>query len=205
VRWDGTQFTLFSKANSPLPANFVSGVDVRPDGLLAVAATDDVNNSGISLIEGDPSVPGNWTVYRYGSSPLAHWQLGRTVFDAHGDLWISCLSMGVVILRAQDPADVAQDNPASPRVELSFAAPNPFSTSTVLRYSLQQGGPVLFEIFDVHGRKIRTLAQGDQGAGDHSVSWNGVDDERRLVPSGLYFGRLRSGAGEKTLRLVRTE
>ncbi len=208
VRWDGTTWTLFDRTNSPLPADFVTGVDVRDDGLLAVAAADNDNASGLSLIDGDPSNPADWTVYRYGSSPLSHWQLGGTVFDPHGDLWVSCISMGVVILRiGQNPADATEgDQTATPgSLKVGPAFPNPFRASATLHYTTPRAGMVEFEIFDARGRHVRTLVGGHEGAGDHVASWNGADDAGRRVPSGVYFGRIRSRGGEGTMRIVRTE
>jgi hypothetical protein len=208
VRWDGTTFTLFDQTNSPLPANIVTGISVRAnDGLIAVAAAENTSASGVSLIQGNPSTPANWTVYRYGSSPLPHWQLEAVRFDARGDLWISALSMGVAILRiGQSSSGIEEPASSAPgALRIDPAAPNPFQGSTVLRYSTTSEGPVAFEIFNVHGRRIRTLVQGDQAVGNHVVNWSGTDDAGRPVPSGVYFGRIRSGGSEVTMRLVRAE
>jgi flagellar hook capping protein FlgD len=208
VRWDGTTFTLFNHTNSPLPANNVTSISRRTsDGLLAVAAAENASANGVSLIQGDPSTPANWTVYRYGSSPLPHWQLEAVFFDGHGDLWISPLSMGVAILRiGQGSSGIEEPASSAPgALRIDTAAPNPFQGSTVLRYSTASEGPVAFEIFNVHGRRIRTLVQGDQGVGNHVVNWNGTDDAGRAVPSGVYFGRIRSGGSEATVRLVRAQ
>lgn len=209
VRWDGTAFTLFNRANSPLPANRVTGISVRTgDGLLAVAAAENASASGVSVVHGDPSTPTNWTVYRYGTSPIPHWQLEAIRFDAHGDLWISALSMGVAILRiGQSPSGIEDHDFSAPPgvVRIVSAAPNPFRGSTVLRYRTASEGPVEFEIFNVHGRLIRRLIQGNQGAGDHVTTWSGTDDAGRRVPNGVYFGRIRSRGSEAMMRLVRAE
>jgi ligand-binding sensor domain-containing protein len=207
VRLDGTTFTLFNRANSPLPANRVTGISVRNDGLLAVAAAENTSESGVSLIQGNPSTPANWTVYRYGTSPLPHWQVEAVRFDAHGDLWISALSMGVAILRIGQSQSGVEDHAASaPGVlRIDPAAPNPFQGSTVLRYWTASEGPLKFEIFNVHGRLIRTLVRGHQGAGNHVTTWSGTDDAGRPVPSGVYFSRIRSRGSVAMMRLVKTE
>jgi hypothetical protein len=208
VRWDGTTFTLFDRTNSSLPANRVTGISVRAsDGLLAVAAAEHASANGVSLIHGDPSTPANWTVYRYGSSPLPHWQVEAVLFDGHGDLWISPMSMGVAILRIGQSSSGIEDPAASApgALRIHLAAPNPFQVSTALRYWTASEGPVALEIFNVHGRLIRTLVQEQMAAGDHVTTWSGTDDAGRRVPSGVYFGRIQSRGSEATMRLVRTE
>ncbi|MDM7916461.1 MAG: FlgD immunoglobulin-like domain containing protein [Candidatus Eisenbacteria bacterium] len=211
VRWDGTTFTLFDPSQVPLPANFVSGVDAREDGLLALAAADDQAHSGVCLIDGDPAVPSNWTVYQYGSSPLQHWQLGTVAFDGNGDLWVSCLSMGVVILRiGQSPANLAQKRSPVPGEILAVGSPtpNPFHDATSMRYSIARAAAVTFDIFDPQGRRVRRLVDAHQSAGEYVVGWTGTDEAGRPVPSGVYFGRIQSSdpaGGTRTIRIVKTE
>jgi ligand-binding sensor domain-containing protein len=103
VRWDGSSFTLFDTANSPLPARQVMGVDVRRDGAIAVSSIEFGSvtpfPNGVAFITGDIGNPDNWTVWSYGSSPLPHYQLGAVKFDARGDLWVSAASEGMVRIR----------------------------------------------------------------------------------------------------------
>jgi hypothetical protein len=128
-------------------------------------------------------------------------------FDAHGDLWISALSMGVAILRiGQSPSGVEdQAAPELGALRIDPAAPNPFQGSTVLRYWTASEGRVELEIFNVQGRLIRTLVQGHQVAGNHVTTWSGADDAGRPVPSGVYFSRVRSRGSQATMRIVKTE
>jgi hypothetical protein len=122
MRWDGNDFTLFTMDNSPLPANNVRGIDIRPDGLIGISAADNNPQSGIALLDGDPENEENWTVFHYGESPQPHWQIETAQFDTNGDLWVSALSMGTAVLRtgnadleiiATTPEDQATDvNPA---------------------------------------------------------------------------------------------
>ncbi|MBD3220129.1 hypothetical protein GF314_02715, partial [bacterium] len=48
-------------------------------------------------------------------------------------------------------------------------------------------------VFDVTGRKVRTLARGVFLAGEQDVVWDGVDERGRAVPSGVYLVRLDAG------------
>jgi ligand-binding sensor domain-containing protein len=103
VRWDGSRFTLFDTSNSPLPAKQVMGVDVRPDGTIAVSSMEfgpvTPFPNGVSLIQGNIANPASWATWQYGSSPLPHYQLGMVEFDPRGNLWVSAVSEGAVRIR----------------------------------------------------------------------------------------------------------
>ncbi len=80
--------------------------------------------------------------------------------------------------------------------------PNPFNPATEIRYYLPRATPVELAVFDVQGRKIRTLVQGQQAVGEKAVVWDGADDHNRAVPSGIYFYRLRAGAFQETRKMI---
>jgi len=68
--------------------------------------------------------------------------------------------------------------------------PNPFNPTTTLSFSLNEPGHVLLEVFNLKGQKITTLENRTLEAGEHSVVWNGTDEQNNIVPSGIYFTRL---------------
>ncbi|MCU0644386.1 MAG: T9SS type A sorting domain-containing protein, partial [bacterium] len=79
-------------------------------------------------------------------------------------------------------------------VALDQNYPNPFNPATVIHYTLSHSNFVTLEIFNVLGQKVVTLVDEFQTAGAHQISWEGVDDWNRAVPSGVYFSRLTIGA-----------
>ena len=68
--------------------------------------------------------------------------------------------------------------------------PNPFNPSTEIRFTIPTAGPGSLRVFDLHGRLVRTLAQGNLPAGEGSLTWHGRDDSGRSVGSGVYIYRL---------------
>ncbi|OPX35295.1 hypothetical protein B1H10_01580 [candidate division KSB1 bacterium 4484_188] len=69
--------------------------------------------------------------------------------------------------------------------------PNPFNGETVIKYEIQNKLMVKLEIYDVSGRKIRTLVNRLLNKGEHEVRWNGRDDTGREVAGGVYVYRLK--------------
>ncbi|HOX24347.1 MAG TPA: M28 family peptidase [Candidatus Krumholzibacteria bacterium] len=87
-----------------------------------------------------------------------------------------------------------------PLVRLA-AHPNPFNPQTTLSFSLDVPTRGELVIHDLRGRKVATLAAGALMAGEHAVTWRGVDDGGRSLPSGVYIAGLATGAGTTSLEL----
>lgn len=79
--------------------------------------------------------------------------------------------------------------------ELDQNYPNPFNPETRISFSLPEAGRVTLVVYDVLGRTVRQLADGDFAAGRHEVVWDGRDDQGSLVGSGVYLYRLATTAG----------
>lgn len=84
-------------------------------------------------------------------------------------------------------------------------SPNPFNPQTKLRFSLEVDGPVSLEIFDVAGRKVRTLVNESRLAGAHNVLWDGRNGRGETVASGVYFAKMqtRSFTASEKLTLLK--
>ena len=76
---------------------------------------------------------------------------------------------------------------------LSQNYPNPFNPHTTIRYQLPEAGYVYLAIYNVTGQQVRRLVDWDQAAGEHAVTWNGLDEASRPVASGIYFYQLLAG------------
>ena len=83
--------------------------------------------------------------------------------------------------------------------------PNPFNPETTLSFDLARPGAVRLELFDLAGRRVRTLCAEALGAGAHQRRWDGRDETGRAAPSGAYYARLAvDGASQmRKLSLVR--
>ncbi len=90
---------------------------------------------------------------------------------------------------------LANDDEDAP-VSLS-ASPNPFNNSTNLTFQIERHSKVRIDIYDMLGRRIINLLDGDMAAGDHSVVWNADQ-----LPSGVYFCRLAADDHSMTTRIT---
>ena len=68
--------------------------------------------------------------------------------------------------------------------------PNPFNPTTQIRYGLPQQSQVQIRVFDLLGREVALLQDGEQQAGYHSVLWTGETSSGHSVASGIYFYRI---------------
>ena len=80
--------------------------------------------------------------------------------------------------------------------ELGEFHPNPFGSTTAVRFTLPVRSHAALRIHDLAGRVVRTLVDGEMAAGAHTSKWDALDDRGLRVPAGMYFARLSSG--EKT-------
>ena len=71
--------------------------------------------------------------------------------------------------------------------------PNPFRENTTIAYEVAEPGQVTITVFDLLGRRVRTLLNESQPAGRYQVAWNGHDGGGQPVAAGTYFYRLRVG------------
>ena len=71
--------------------------------------------------------------------------------------------------------------------------PNPFNPTTTIQYSLSKKTKVILKVYNLFGQEIMTFINGDQGAGNKSLVWNGKDNKGNIVSSGIYFYRLQVG------------
>ncbi|NOZ62234.1 MAG: T9SS type A sorting domain-containing protein, partial [Calditrichaeota bacterium] len=80
--------------------------------------------------------------------------------------------------------------------------PNPFNSETNIRFEAPVAGTVQLEIFSPDGSLIRQYEFSPSAPGKFSLSWDGRDAHNRIVGSGIYFYRIRSGAFSATKRMI---
>jgi hypothetical protein len=107
------------------------------------------------------------------------------------------------LISYQDASSGVADTRGRGRLMLAPNVPNPFGAETVLRFSVPSPGrAVSLKIFDVRGREMTTLIDGEKIEGSHSVKWDGTNGRGRAVPAGIYFCNLVAGEEMTSRKIV---
>ncbi len=102
------------------------------------------------------------------------------------------------------PTEPVATEPVAEAVPLALvAAPNPLGRSgTRLSFTIPAAREASVEVFDVRGRRVRSLRAGPLPAGAHTVMWDGRDATGRMLPSGVYLVHLRTETEHTTRRVT---
>lgn len=96
------------------------------------------------------------------------------------------------------PTGIADDEVNNLPISFSVNSyPNPFNASTTISYSLPEPSDVKLVIYDILGRKVKTLYDGNQTAGEHAIIWDADG-----FSSGIYFYELQAGNLVETRKMV---
>jgi len=113
-----------------------------------------------------------------------------------GKAYAATRGAGVFVAENATSIRVAE-KPVASRYTLFQNYPNPFNPSTLISYQLSAASHVTLTIYDALGRKLETLVNERQTAGNHSVIFNGS-----YLPSGVYFYRLQVGTFSQSRKMV---
>jgi hypothetical protein len=166
--------------------------DLAVDGDVVYAA---VGWSGLQVIDvADPAAPR--IVGAFALPSVTH-----AVGVGADRLWLTAAYVHTAPLHC--PAISAAGEPPPASALALNAWPNPFNPRTTLAFELPAAAPVSLVVYDLAGRRVRTLAAGEVlGAGAHTRTWLGRDDRGRAVASGVYLYRLEAGAQRATRRVT---
>jgi hypothetical protein len=155
------------------------------DSYAYIAAGD----SGLQVV--DISTPSNPTLAgRYDTPGYA-----SGVFVLGGYSYVADDS-SLQILRFT-PTEIKEGDKLPNNFSLSQNYPNPFNAQTTIAYSLPTADHVALDVYDIMGRKVVNLLDGEQEAGEHNIVWNASE-----LPSGIYFARLETSGHSENIRMV---
>ena len=100
------------------------------------------------------------------------------------------------------PGTTAQLPDSLGGLALARPVPNPAKFSTTITFTTPRDSDARVDVFDTSGRRVRGLVDGRLGRGQHTLSWDLLDDRRSAVPTGLYLVRARVGGWEGIQRVT---
>ncbi len=152
------------------------------------------------------SIGNDWLEYRYAlpGNPGDTLQIRFRFTSDDADVAEGVYVDDVSVLITDTPTDTGTVDPGEevPRISLQQNHPNPFSPSTLIRFSLATGGEVELTVYNIQGRLIRTLTEENRPAGEYEVAWDGTDEYGIDVAAGVYLYRLRVGELEETRKMI---
>jgi hypothetical protein len=95
-----------------------------------------------------------------------------------------------------------QENQEKPtQFSLSQNCPNPFNSITKIEFSIPDASYVRLDIYDILGRRVRTLVDEYMSEGYKSVTWDGKDDKGNETSTGVYFCKINAGKFTQTIKM----
>jgi hypothetical protein len=151
------------------------------------AADSTVLSAGVSWLIGNQSPSGAWST--------AYWTGARPSTFA-STMW----PVLALLELAESATDAPRGISSQPGLRLDVF-PNP-SPGWVTVRSPAEAGTVTLRVYDVHGRRVRTLSRGGSGLAGILHTWDGRDETGSRVASGVYFVRKVSGRGPVTRKVT---
>ena len=144
---------------------------------------------------------GNFSIYPDTKQQVPLSEMLSVAIDANQQIWVGTQESGIFSFQGNYLfTGIDENRPADglPRqISLQQNYPNPFNPATNISYSLPQRMNIELAVYNVLGRKVATLYDGVQGAGQHNVVFNA-----RHLASGMYIYRLKAGNKVITKKLT---
>ncbi|MCB5287372.1 MAG: choice-of-anchor J domain-containing protein [Candidatus Cloacimonetes bacterium] len=169
---------------------------------VGVSTMPTIITQGFQYLTGaqDVQAPAAWTEYMYDLSAYDE----QDVYIA-----IRCTSNDAFVFYVDNFSVHTEDGEAGEdatapvlTTALKGNYPNPFNPETTIRFSTKEAGPVALEIYNVKGQLIKKLVNEDKAAGEHTVVWNGTDQNNRAVSTGVYFYKMNAGKYSSTRKMI---
>ena len=188
----------------PFPGEHVTPLAITPDGKLWLTYGSEYPSevSGLCWFDGSnvglfPSSPGG--IPQWGGLPNSNIKdLQVRVIPGGYELWMSCMGRGIAVLTYTDGTtgvNLKQEIPSG--FELAQNAPNPFSLTTTISFSIPSSEFCSLKIYDLHGIEVALLANELKVTGTHSITFDASG-----LKNGVYFYRLNAGQFTETKKLI---
>lgn len=104
-------------------------------------------------------------------------------------------------------SDAPTETPLASKARLLQNHPNPFHRETTIGFKLpvcpdDTALCIRLAVYDITGKLVRTLVDGEKESGRHALRWNGLDDNGCALPSGVYLCRMEADGFSNTCQLV---
>ena len=104
----------------------------------------------------------------------------------------------------RDKLSNIEDQETTPPTEYQIYQnyPNPFNPSTTVKFEINQLSNVTIKVYNILGKEIKLLLQENLPTGEHTVQWDGTDNEGSPLPSGVYFIQMTAGNFRQSIKAI---
>jgi len=171
----------FSAITEGLPGTLIYDMDINPAGTVLYAATEVGPYAYVDSLDEWFDISGNYapdqTYWSVEFIPV----LNTARFATYG--------RGIWDFKVET-ATAINEKPKLTMIPSQFVLknyPNPFNGSTRISYKINQSAKISLKIYDISGRMVKHLVDENKLPGQHSVMWNGRNDNGNVLSSGTYF------------------
>jgi hypothetical protein len=173
--------------------------DWPAEHLSLLISTTDNQISSFQALESWTLDSGAWVQKQINLSAYAEQNI-YLAFRHHDCTDMFMIKLDHIIINQTLAGDDNSLTQVSCRLENNY--PNPFNPSTTIGYTLHKNTPVMIEVYNIKGQKVRTLVNEHLLAGNHTVTWNGKDQNEKEVSSGIYFYRMTTPEFTQTKKMM---
>ncbi len=200
-RW-GFEFTILDAAGNSVGALATTDAQAQLSSSGARTYAKQTSAGTQNGTTGQATWSLRWTAPESGAGDVTLYATGNAAngnFSASGDRIYAIASTWSE--GAASPAPL----PALAGAELLPNYPNPFNPRTNVVFELARDQHVDLAVYSLDGRLVARLESGTRSSGRHEITWDGLDQGGRAVPSGAYLYRLQAGGltQTRTMTLVR--
>lgn len=132
-----------------------------------------------------------------------HWIYVGGTSDVEERLTCEITKLGVY--QVQKGPHEAGSTPVIKEFRLNKITPSPFSTATSIQYQLPKKAHVSIKVYNLTGQLVKTLIDGEEGAGVKTVVWNGETEGNRKVATGIYFVRMKTSGYKYSKKVIKVK
>jgi streptogramin lyase len=192
-------YQFYSPSNSQIPGESITPLAVTPDGKLWFANFGSTSTSTYGLCWFDGTNFGIFPQQQTGGLPHAQiYDLEVKNIQNGYELWISCASRGVAVLKVITSVTNQEETKSLPTdFVLNQNFPNPFNPTTTISFSIPSSGFTSLKVYDILGNEVATLLNEEKPTGNYSVTFNAYSQS-----SGTYFYRLSAGSFIEVKKMI---
>jgi len=128
-------------------------------------------------------------------------------FDAKKDILLSMdiyppTSMSYILIQDTLTSVIAEGQSVPNVFDLSQNYPNPFNPSTQLKVTVKEHRNIRVIIYNILGKEIKIMLNEKLPAGEHTIQWDGKDNDGNHLAGGVYFIQMIAGNYQKTIKTI---